>query len=166
MSENIKEGYKMGADDYITKPFDASLLIVRAENIIKNRDKLKEIYSKKFSLQSLGVEITSVDERFMQKLYDILKQNISNTELHLNGFCSELGISKSNLYRKLKSLTGLSPNEFIRNFRLETAAKILKETNMSVSEVYIAVGFNSIAYFSSCFRTFYGMSPTEYRNNL
>lgn len=163
-TDDIREGYAAGADEYITKPFDASILKVRVNNLIQNREKLKELYSKNFSLESLGVDVTSVDEKFMQKLYATLQQNIANSDLNLDAFCKELGLSKSNLYRKIKQITGYSPNEFIRNFRLETAAKMLKETDMTITEVYCAVGYNSLAYFSNCFKALYGMSPTEFKN--
>ena len=163
-TDDIKEGYAAGADEYITKPFDASILKIRVDNLIQSREKLKDLYSKNFSLESLGVDVTSVDEKFMQKLYATLQQNISNSDLNLDAFCKELGLSKSNLYRKIKQITGYSPNEFIRNFRLETAAKMLKETDMTITEVYCAVGYNSLAYFSNCFKALYGMSPTEFKN--
>lgn len=162
MLSDIKEGYENGADDYITKPFNASVLTVRVNNIIQSREKLKELYGKRFSLETLGVETTSVDERFMQKLYQVLEKNVSNPELKLDGFSKEIGMSKANLYRKIKALTDLSPNEFIRNFRLEMAAKILKESQLPISDVYVAVGFNSHAYFSNCFKSFYGVTPSEY----
>lgn len=162
MDEDIKKGYELGADDYITKPFSTSLLLTRVENIIVAREKLKELYGKHFSLETLGVETTSVDERFMQKLYEILEANISNPEFSLDEFSRDINMSRASLYRKIKSITNLSPNEFIRNFRLTMAGKILKETQMPISEVYVAVGFNSHAYFSNCFKTFYGVSPTEY----
>ena len=163
-TDDIKEGYAAGADEYITKPFDASILKIRVDNLIQSREKLKELYSKNFSLESLGVDVTSVDEKFMQKLYATLQQNIANSDLNLDAFCKELGLSKSNLYRKIKQITGYSPNEFIRNFRLETAAKMLKETDMSITEVYCAVGYNSLAYFSNSFKTLYGVSPSEFKN--
>ncbi|MDH6310976.1 signal transduction histidine kinase/ligand-binding sensor domain-containing protein/DNA-binding response OmpR family regulator [Dysgonomonas sp. PFB1-18] len=165
MASDIKEGYETGADDYITKPFDSSLLMVRVSNIIQARAKLKDIYGKRFSLESLGVEAVSVDEQFMQKLYTILENNISNPEFDLDSFCQEIGMSRTNLYRKIKSVTGLSPNEYLRNFRLTMGAKMLKEAKLPVSEVYVAVGFNSHAYFSNCFKTHFGVSPTEYVNN-
>lgn len=163
-TDDIKEGYAAGADEYITKPFDASILKIRVDNLIQSREKLKDLYSKNFSLESLGVDVTSVDEKFMQKLYATLQQNIANSDLNLDAFCKELGLSKSNLYRKIKQITGYSPNEFIRNFRLETAAKMLKETDMTITEVYCAVGYNSLAYFSNCFKTLYGVPPTEFKN--
>lgn len=161
---DIQEGYESGADDFIIKPFNASVLTTRVRNILHTREKLKDLYAKRFSLDALGIEFSSIDEKFMQKLYAMMTKNIANPELNLNAFCREIGMSRANLYRKIKSLTGLSPNEFIRNFRLETAVKILKETNMSVSEVYVAVGFNSLAYFSNCFKSLYGVPPIEYVN--
>jgi len=165
-SANIKEGYETGADDYITKPFNSSVLVTRIENIIRSREKLKDIYGKRFSLESLGVEAVSVDERFMQKLYDVLEKNISNPNLNLEVFCQTIGISRANLYRKIKSITNLGANEFIRNFRLEMAAKLMKEAKLSVSDVYVEVGFNSVAYFSNCFKALYGISPSEYIKSL
>jgi len=164
MSADMKEGYDVGADAYITKPFDIDVLLSRVENILQSREKLKDIYGKRFSLESLGVEVTSADERFMQKLYEVLERNVSNPELNLDNFCRDIGMSRANMYRKLKAITNLSPSEFIRNFRLEMGAKILKEAKLTVSEVYVAVGFNSHAYFSNCFKALYGMSPSEYAN--
>jgi len=164
MTEDMKQGYEAGADDYITKPFSSLVLVSRVNNIIQSREKLKELYGKRFSLETLGVEATSVDERFMQKLYDILEKNVSNPELNLDEFSRDVGMSRANLYRKIKSITNLSPNEFIRNFRLNMGAKMLKEAQMPVSEVYVAVGFNSHAYFSNCFKAYYGVSPSEYAN--
>ncbi|GAB6007599.1 hybrid sensor histidine kinase/response regulator [Dysgonomonas reticulitermitis] len=162
MTEDMKQGYEAGADDYITKPFNSALLATRVDNIIQAREKLKELYGKRFSLETLGVEATSMDERFMQKLYEILEKNISNPDLSLDEFSRDVGMSRANLYRKIKSITDLSPNEFVRNFRLNMGAKLLKEARMPVSEVYVAVGFNSHAYFSNCFKTYYGVSPSEY----
>lgn len=162
MPEDMKEGYNVGTDAYLTKPFSMDVLIACVANVIHSREKLKEIYGKRFSLESLGIDATSADERFMQKLYKVLEKNISNPEMNLDDFCKDIGMSRANMYRKLKSITNLSPNEFIRNFRLEMGAKILKGSQLSVSEVYVAVGFNSHAYFSNCFKALYGMSPTEY----
>ena len=162
MDEDIKEGYETGADDYIVKPFNSSVLLARVDNIIQSRENLKNIYGKRFTLDTLGVESTPVDELFMNKLYAILEKYISDPELDIDSISKDIGMSRSNLYRKIKSLTNLPPNEFIRNFRLEMAAKILREARIPITEVYVAVGFSSHAYFSRCFKTLYGVSPTEY----
>ncbi len=161
-AKDIQVGYESGVDDYITKPFNTQVLLSRIDNLLQSREKLKDIYGKRFSLKSFGVETNSLDEKFMQKLYEIMYENFSNPDLNLDSFCKEIGMSRSNLYRKIKQITNLSPNEFVRNFRLEMAAKLLKESKMSVSEVYVAVGFNSHAYFSNCFKALYGMSPSDY----
>lgn len=162
MSSDIQEGYNIGADDYITKPFDASVLIARVKNIIQNREKLKDIYGKEFSLDTLGIEVSPLDKQFMQKLYKIMEINLSNAQFNLDFLSQEIGMSKATLYRKLKSITDLTPNEFIRNYRLEIGATMLRETELPISEIYVAIGFNSIAYFSTCFKNRYGMTPTEY----
>jgi DNA-binding response OmpR family regulator len=160
--EDRTEGYNTGVDDYIIKPFNPGVLSARVKNLLAGREKLKEIYGQRFTIENLGLETTSVDERFMQKLYKIMEKNISNPDFKLDEFSREIGMSKANLYRKLKSVTGLSPNEFVRYFRLETACKIIKNTDLPISEIYVAVGFNSHAYFSNCFKTLYGISPTEF----
>lgn len=163
-TDDIREGYAAGVDEYITKPFDASILKIKTESLIQSREKLKELYSNNLSLKQLGVETTSIDEKFMQKLYGVIQQNITNSDLNMEDYCKELGISRSNLYRKIKQITGYTPNELIKKFRLETAAKMLKETDMTITEVYCAVGYSSLAYFSNNFKAVYGMSPTDFRN--
>lgn len=162
MVVDITEGFKAGADDYITKPFSSSVLMARVENILKSRDNLKKLYGRNFSLETLGVKAVSLDEQFMQKLYQTMETHLSNPDLNLNQFAKEIGMSRANLYRKIKSITNLSPNEFIRNFRLNMGAKMLKETQMSVSDIYVVVGFNSHGYFSNCFKAHFGISPTEF----
>lgn len=161
-ASDIETGYQNGVDDYITKPFNTRILLARIRNILASREHLKERYGKQFSLESLGVEATSLDERFMQGVFKVLSGNLAKVNLELDDFCKELGMSRSNLYRKIKAITGLAPNEFIRNFRLETAARMLKESELSVSEIYVAVGFNTHAYFSSCFKKHFGISPSEF----
>jgi signal transduction histidine kinase/ligand-binding sensor domain-containing protein/DNA-binding response OmpR family regulator len=165
LPEDQTAGYNTGADDYIIKPFNTSVLQARVKNLLDGREKLKDIYGKHFSIENLGIETTSADERFMQKLYEVMEKNLSNPEFNLDEFSRQIGMSKANLYRKIKAVTNLSPNEFVRNFRLETAAKIMKNTDTPVSEVYVAVGFSSHAYFSNCFKLLYGITPSEYAKN-
>lgn len=162
MVMHIKEGFSSGADDYIVKPFSMDVLIFRIRNILDAREKLKRLYGKKFSPESLGIKINSGDDRFTQKLFGVIEQNISNPDLNIDLICREVGLSRTNLYRKLKAITELSPVELIRNKRLEVAARLLRESDYTVSEIAIQVGFNSHAYFTQCFKSVYGCSPTEF----
>lgn len=162
MVVHIKEGFQAGADDYIVKPFNMDVLQTRIRSLLASREQLKKLYGKRFSPEVMGIEVKSADERFSQKLFDVIEQNISNDKLDVELLCTEIGISRANLYRKLKSITELSPMELIRNKRLEMAAKLLKESEMNVSEIALHLGFNSHSYFSNSFKAFYGCTPTEF----
>ena len=162
MVMHVKEGFSSGADDYIVKPFSMDVLIYRMRNILASREKLKKLYGKKFSLESMGIKIVSSEDKFTQKLFEIIEANIANPDLNIDMICREVGMSRTNLYRKLKAITDLSPVELIRNKRLEVATRLFRETNYSVSEVSTYVGFNSHAYFTQCFKAAYGCSPSEY----
>lgn len=162
MVVHIKEGFQAGADDYIVKPFNMDVLQTRIRSLLALREQLKKLYGKRFSPDVMGIEVKSADERFSQKLFDVIERNISNEKLDVELLCSEIGISRANLYRKLKSITELSPMELIRNKRLEVAAKLLKESEMNVSEIASHLGFNSHSYFSNSFKAFYGCTPTEF----
>lgn len=162
MVVHIKEGFQAGADDYIVKPFNMDVLQTRIRSLLASREQLKKLYGKRFSPDVMGIEVKSADERFSQKLFDVIEKNISNEKLDVELLCTEIGISRANLYRKLKSITELSPMELIRNKRLEMAAKLLKESEMNVSEIASHLGFNSHSYFSNSFKTFYGCTPTEF----
>ena len=162
MVMHIKEGFSAGADDYIIKPFNMDVLRLRIRSLLESRAQLKKLYGKRFSPDEMGIEVVSADERFSQKLFEVIEKNISDQNLGVEMLCQEIGISRANLYRKLKSITELSPTELIRNKRLEIAAKMLKESDMSVSEVAALLGFNSHSYFSNSFKSFYGYTPTEF----
>ena len=162
MVVHIKEGFQAGADDYVIKPFSMDVLRIRIQNLLQSREQLKKLYGKRFSPEVVGVNATSADERFSQKLYEIIEKNISNQNLGIEMLCEQIGISRANLYRKIKAISELSPTELIRNKRLEVALRYLKETNMSVSEVATLLGFNSHSYFSNSFKAFYGFTPTEF----
>ena len=138
------------------------VLILRIRNILVAREKLKKLYGKKFSLESLGIKVTSAEDKFTQKFFQVIEDNIANSELNIDMICKEIGLSRTNLYRKLKAITDLSPVELIRNKRLEVATRLLKESDYSVSEISTYVGFNSHAYFTQCFKAAYGCSPSEY----
>ena len=158
----MKEGLEFGADDYITKPFNSSVLLLKIKNIIMSRENLKNLYGKGFALENMGVEIISTEDRFMQKLCEVVEKNISEPNLNIEKFCAEIGMSRANLYRRIKATTNLSPLEYVKTIRLQVASKMLKDTDLSVTEISEKVGFNSLINFSASFRKHYGLSPTKY----
>jgi AraC-like DNA-binding protein len=160
-NENQIKGYKLGADGYMTKPFDPSLLKTRIENIIKARTDLKERFSGDVESNVDALTHSPVDEEFMSKLTAIIDKNINDSELSGQLLCSELGISSSTLYRKVKELTDLSPNEFIRTIRLKRSVALLKSHRNSVAEVSYMLGFNDPYYFSRCFKKQFGYPPSN-----
>ncbi len=165
MQSQVEEGFKAGADDYIVKPFSVMLLKVRIRNLFSNREQVKKTYTKKFSLDDLGFEIDKANKTFMERYVEIVRNNFRNTDFDADVIYAQMGMSRANFYKKLKSITDMSSNEIIRNIRLESAALLLKETKLSISEVAGQVGFSSVSYFGSCFKARYGMSPREFQNN-
>lgn len=163
MVSQIEEGLEAGADDYIVKPFHVSLLKARVKNLLTLREKMKDLYGESPTLKQLGVEEPEEDDDFLNRYIEIVKANISNQELDVSLIYQTLGMSRANFYRKVKTVTGLSPIELIKNIRLEAGAKLLKESSMNVSEIAQHIGFSSRSYFARSFKAAYGMSPTEYQ---
>ena len=162
MAIHIIEGFDSGADDYIVKPVNVNVLVSRIQNLIASREKLRTLYGKKRTQDLLGVNLSNGEDRFALKLFQLIENNIDNPELNINMICREIGLSRTNLYRKLKTITDLSPTELIRNYRLEMATNLLLHSHYTISEIATYTGFNSHAYFTSCFRSAYGCTPTEY----
>lgn len=160
----MKEGLELGADDYITKPFNMQSLILKVGNIIASREKLKVLYGQTIAVENLGLEINSdvSDEKFLQQLNAHIDQYISEPDLNADSLCKTVGMSRATLYRKVVAATGLSPARYIQTVRLNMAARMLENSDMSVTDIAIATGFSSIVHFSSSFRKKYGMSPTRY----
>ncbi len=161
----IQEGLETGADEYITKPFNAGLLLTRIKNLIVSREKLKELFGKNHSSLFPELPTSSVDSRFMDSIYTYILDHLSESELNMDDFYKEIGMSRSGFYRKLKSLSDLSPVEIIRNTRMQFAAKYLKETDLPISEIAYKVGFSSPSYFTKTFKAFFDQSPSELREN-
>ncbi len=160
----MKEGLELGADDYITKPFNMQSLILKVGNIISSREKLKVLYGQTVAVENLGLEIdsTSSDEKFLQQLNCHIDKYISESDLNADSLCQIVGMSRATLYRKTVAATGLSPARYIQTVRLNMAAKMLENSNMSITDIAMATGFSSIVHFSSSFKKKYGMSPTQY----
>ena len=157
-----EKGYGSGADVYVTKPFHPAVLKAQVEGLIQSRVKLKEYFSKRITLQPTEIEITSLDEKFLERAIKVIEENISNSNLNRELFASEMAMSPSTLYRKLKGLTGYDTTLFIRSIRLKRAAQIICKNNNSISEVAYQVGFNDLKYFSKCFKKQFGVIPSKF----
>lgn len=159
------EGLSLGADAYIAKPFNLDILTTTIENLIKNREVLRNNFSGKQE-QDAHIEVIqpqSADEKLMKKVMKAINKNLNNPDLNAEMIAAEVGISRVHLYRKLKELTNQSTRDFIRNIRLKQAELLLKsEKNYSISEISQLVGFNNTTYFSNAFKELYGVSPSKY----
>ena len=162
--ENVMEGIETGADAYVTKPFSEELLQIRVEKLIESRNKLQKRYSQEVILRPKDIAITSIDEQFLERLQKVLDEKLVESSYSIEDFSKAVGMSRMQLHRKLKALTGLSATEFIRSQRLKLAAQLLKKSEINVSQVGYTVGFNDHAYFSKCFKEMYGCTPTEFSN--
>ena len=165
LSEKAEQlhGLGLGADDYLTKPFDMSLLLQRIKSIIRNREVVREKAFKLFKGESADPAILEnvINDKFLKKILEVAKANISNSEFSKDEFASSVNMSSSLLYKKIKSLTGLSPIDFIKTIRLDQALTLMQSRKYTVTEVSELCGFASIGYFSTVFRKHFGKSPTD-----
>lgn len=161
--EDIVEGLGTGADDYITKPFKMNELIARCFNLIENRRRLKDRFAEQDEPEIKLAAQTPADQQLLDKAFRIVYQNLDNPDFDVPQFCSAMNMSKTLLYSKLKSLTGQSATEFVRNIRLKEARKLLQQNahQHTIAEISYRVGFNDPLYFSRCFRKYFGVPPSE-----
>lgn len=162
MVENWIEGLETGADDYVPKPFNLDLLIVRINNLIESRRRLRKLFA---SLTDSPVEelaSNAVDEAFLVKAYAILEESHKDPDFSASQFAEKMFVSQSLLYKKLRAIAGLSITDFINSFKLKKAVALLANPQLAISDVAYQVGFNDPKYFSRIFRKFYGCSPSEY----
>ena len=160
------EGLKTGADAYLTKPFDEKELKIRIKNLIEIRKKLQKTHKNESFLKPKDVKVTSVQEKFLFKVKEIIEDNMDNDRFTIEELGDKLFMSRSQVHRKLKAITNQSATEFIRNYRLHRAANLLKQESGNVTEIAYQVGFSSQAYFSRSFQKLFGVSPTEYKSSL
>jgi ligand-binding sensor domain-containing protein/signal transduction histidine kinase/DNA-binding response OmpR family regulator len=157
-----REGLEIGADYYITKPFSPEVLSLTIHNLLQSRENLKRFYRNRFINHSEEkAEINSPDEHLLQRIYEVLKKNLANPKFNLDDVSDELGMSRSLLYKKIKTLTGLSPVEYVRSIKLAEAAMLLKTKRYKVFEVVYMVGFSDLKYFRECFFKQYGYAPSQ-----
>lgn len=156
------DGLETGADDYVTKPFSMQLLALRIKNLIQIRENLREKFGKSFDLTPSAVAVNSLDETFLRRLLETVEKHIDESEFSVDDLAHALAMSRIQLYRKLKALTGETPNNVIRTIRLKRAAQLLATRQFNVSEVAYKVGFTDLKYFRERFREQFGVNPGEY----
>ncbi len=192
--ESKLEGLEYGADDYITKPFSATYLQARVENLLMQRKKLQNFYRDSLTYVTVSEtplaqgealvghestepdsvaaeepvmpEMSPNDRKFMDKLVDLMEQNMDNGELVVDDLVRELAVSRSVFFKKLKTLTGLAPIEFIKEIRIKRAAQLIETGEFNMTQISYMVGINDPRYFSKCFKAQVGMTPTEYREKV
>ena len=166
MDEQKQVGFESGADAYIAKPFNIKLLRTRVRKLIENRKKIRETFSHFLLNEAQQETLGKVEQQFINDFTHYVEKAIANPELNVDEIAEALGLSRSNLYRKIKSLTDYSPNELIRTIRVKYAKQLLNSKAKSISEVAYEVGFSSPSYFAKCFKDFYNESPTEYLERI
>lgn len=160
--EDQNQGYAMGADAYIAKPFEFDHLIIRINNLIESRNSLRKAFGKGLSIEPSKVLMDSLDEKFIAKSISIIELHIAEPEFNIDILSQEIGMSRSQVFRKLKALTNLSPVEFIRMIRIKRAGQILEQKSNTISEVAYMVGFSDIDYFRKCFKAHFGLTPSRF----
>ena len=164
LSEQREEGYGTGADSYLTKPFTGSLLLARIDNLIHSRTLLRSLFSGNSKEEEKEEEMLGVqDQTFVTRLREVIRDNMGDSDFSVERIGEEIGLSRVQLYRKVKALTGQTPVELLRKARLERGRRLIEKTEKSVSEIAYEVGFTSPSYFNKCFKDEFGISPGAMR---
>lgn len=161
--EHQIEGLANGADDYVTKPFNLEMLYMRIHNLLKWHNAVPDKQQNKIEPKLKHIEITSLDKQLVNDATKYVDDNISDTTLNVESMAKALGMSRVQLYKRLLPVTGSTPTEFIREIRLRRAEQLLRESQLSISEVAYRVGFNNPRYFSKYFKEMYGVMPSQYK---
>ncbi|KFF03447.1 two-component regulator propeller domain-containing protein [Flavobacterium reichenbachii] len=160
------EGLESGADDYISKPFNLIEFKLRVKNLLNSTERLKAKFTSDDNFIPSEITVSSLDEELLKKAFKIVEENISNEHFDIPFFCSELGVSRTMLFLKVKAWTNYTPNEFIHEIRLKRAAQLLEQNKLTVSEISYKVGFNNPKYFSKCFQKKYGETPSQFADKF
>jgi YesN/AraC family two-component response regulator len=156
------EGMETGADDYVSKPFNPKILHAKVSAILRNRTKLREFYQRQILLEPTEIAIPEADKLFLEEAMKVVEDNLSDPDFSVQVLIKEMGMSQSFFYRRVKSITGRSVVEFIRDVRLKRAAQLLASTQLRVSDIAYQVGIQDLKHFRTVFQKLYNMSPSEY----
>lgn len=159
--DQVLIGLEKGADDYMTKPFDQDVLFTKINNLIEQRRKLRLLFAEKITVQPSEVKVQSIDDKFLLRLLEVIEIHLGNPDFGINELSREIGMSRSQLYRKLKALTNESPTVFLRTVRLERAHQLLLSSAGNATEIAYQVGFSNPNYFFKCFKDQFGKTPKE-----
>lgn len=163
IEQNI-EGLRIGADDYITKPFNTNLLISRCNNLVNSRILLQEKFSKQPQAFAQMLATNPIDKEILDRAMTVIEKHLDDTEFNVNVFAREMAMARTNLFTKLKAITGQTPNDFILTIRLKKGALMLRNNpELNITEISDRIGFSSSRYFSKCFKDIYHVSPLAYR---
>ena len=160
LDEQRIQGFECGADSYISNPFNSKLLLVRLRNLMDNHKRLKQFFGDKTTLSKESV--SDVDKGFVDRFRELIEENLADSELSVEDLGSKMGLSRVQLYRKIKALSYYSPNELVRIARLKKAASLLASSEKTISEITYEVGFTSPSYFTKCYKEYFGESPTDF----
>jgi signal transduction histidine kinase/DNA-binding NarL/FixJ family response regulator/ligand-binding sensor domain-containing protein len=160
--EGQVNAYESGADSYITKPFSVDVLLARIKQLIAQMEKRKQIFNRSVSIDPKEIAVTSLDEQLIRKALDCMERHIGDTAYSVERLSQDIGMDRTNLYRKIQAILGQTPSEFMRSVRLKRAAQLLRDSDFSVSQISSMVGFNTSRYFSQYFREMFGVTPNEY----
>ena len=160
LDEQRIQGFECGADSYISKPFNSKLLLVRLRNLMDNHKRLKQFFGDKTTLSKESV--SDVDKGFVDRFRELIEENLADSELSVEDLGGKMGLSRVQLYRKIKALTNYSPNELVSIARLKKAASLLASSEKTISEITYEVGFTSPSYFTKCYKEYFGESPTDF----
>ena len=156
---------QMGADDYITKPFNLDLLILRIEKFINLNKQAHKEFIQKNDIKPSEITITPLDEKFMTKAIQIIEEHILDSDFSVEVLGQELGMTRVTLWRKLQSITGKGPGDFIKVIRLKKGKQLLDTTDMQITEVAYEIGYNTVKRFTENFKSEFGLTPSEYRQH-
>lgn len=165
-NESKLEGLETGADDYLTKPFNYDELAIRIKNLIEQRKRLREKFSKEINIQSGSLAPSKVDDDFLQKVMAVVEKNFNNEKFDTESLAQEMFVSRRQLHRKLQAIAGQGPGEFIRTVRLKRAAQMLIEAKLSVTQIALEVGFESPAQFTRAFKKHFNILPSEFNQQV
>ena len=163
LSEQREEGYGTGADSYLTKPFSGSVLLARVDNLLRNRTMLRSLFSGDKKEEAAEEQLGSRDQTFINRLRDSIRQNMGDSDFTVERLGEEVGLSRVQLYRKVKALTGQTPVDLLKKARLERARLLVEKTDKSISEIAYEVGFTAPSYFNKCFKDEFGVNPGALR---